>query len=108
MWRPILRESPPARGGVTTARVQGNGGTMSLSRRGFVRRFGQATAGTVTGTMLAARGFEDLVAARAAGQDRPEIPPGMIRLGSNENPYGPGPHAQPRGPRSRAPRASSL
>ena len=65
---------------------------MSLSRRGFVRRFGQATAGTVTGTMLAARGFEDLVAARAAGQDRPEIPPGMIRLGSNENPYGPGPH----------------
>ena len=42
--------------------------------------------------MLAARGFEDLVAAHAAGQDRPEIPPGMIRLGSNENPYGPGPH----------------
>ena len=65
---------------------------MALTRRGFVRRFGQATAGTVTGTLLAARGFEDLVAAHAAGQDRPEIPPGMIRLGSNENPYGPGPH----------------
>ena len=65
---------------------------MALTRRGFVRRFGQVSAGTVTGAMLAARGFEDLVAAHAAGQDRPEIPPGMIRLGSNENPYGPGPH----------------
>jgi histidinol-phosphate aminotransferase len=42
--------------------------------------------------MLAARGFEDLSAAHAAGQDRPEIPAGMIRLGSNESPYGPGPH----------------
>ena len=48
---------------------------MALTRRGFVRRIGQATAGTVTGTMLAARGFEDLVAAHAAGQDRAEIPP---------------------------------
>ena len=65
---------------------------MALTRRGFVRRFGQATAGTVTATMLAARGFEDRMAAHAAGQDRPEIPAGMIRLGSNENPYGPGPH----------------
>jgi histidinol-phosphate aminotransferase len=64
---------------------------MAVTRRGFVRRLGQATA-TVTGTMLAARGFEDLAAAHAAGQDRPEIPPGMIRLGSNESPYGPGPH----------------
>ena len=52
---------------------------MALTRRGFVRRFGRVTAGTVTGAMLAARGFEDLVAAHAAGQDRPEIPPGMIR-----------------------------
>jgi histidinol-phosphate aminotransferase len=64
---------------------------MAVTRRGFVRRLGQATA-TVTGTMLAARGFEDLAAAHAARQDRPEIPPGMIRLGSNESPYGPGPH----------------
>ena len=65
---------------------------MALTRRGFVRRLGHATAGTVTGTMLAARGFEDLMAAHAVGQDRPEIPRGMIRLGSNESPYGPGPH----------------
>jgi histidinol-phosphate aminotransferase len=65
---------------------------MTLTRRGFVLRFGHATAGTVTATMLAARGFEDRMAAYAAGQERPEIPPGMIRLGSNENPYGPGPH----------------
>ena len=65
---------------------------MAFTRRGFVRRLGHATAGTLTGTMLAARGFEDLSAAHAAGQDRPEIPPGMIRLGSNESPYGPGPH----------------
>lgn len=65
---------------------------MALTRRGFVRRFGHATAGTVTGALIAARGFEDLAAAHAAGQDRPEIPAGMIRLGSNENPYGPGPH----------------
>lgn len=65
---------------------------MPLTRRGFVRRIGRATAGTVTGSMLAARGLEAMTAAAAAGQDRPEIPPGMIRLGSNESPYGPGPH----------------
>ena len=63
---------------------------MALTRRGFVRRMGQVTA-TVSGAALSARGFEAMTAAHAAGQDRPQIPPGMIRLGSNESPYGPGP-----------------
>ena len=54
---------PSARGGATTARVQDSGGTMALTRRGFVRRLGRTTAGTVTGAMLATRGFEALAAA---------------------------------------------
>jgi histidinol-phosphate aminotransferase len=65
---------------------------MAFTRRGFVQRIGRAAAGSVTGAVLAARGFEDLVAAQGLGQRPPEFAAGTIRLGSNENPYGPGPH----------------
>ena len=66
---------------------------MALTRRGFVRRLGLTTAaGTVTGKMLAGRGLEAFAAAQATGQPAPDVAEGVIRLGSNESPYGPGPH----------------
>ena len=66
---------------------------MALTRRGFVRRLGLTTAaGTVTGKMLAGRGLEAFAAAQATGQPAPDVAAGVIRLGSNESPYGPGPH----------------
>jgi histidinol-phosphate aminotransferase len=64
---------------------------MNASRRGFVRTAG-LTAAAFSGTALAARGFEAAVAAAALGQPMPEMPAGAIRISSNENPYGPGPH----------------
>lgn len=64
---------------------------MALTRRGFVRRVGWATAGSMSVAMIAAHGSEALAGATGAGQP-PPLPAGTIRLGSNENPYGPAPH----------------
>jgi histidinol-phosphate aminotransferase len=66
---------------------------MSLSRRGFLHKFGEGRP-VLSGAFLAARGLE---AHLAAGQQfsrdgRPLGPPapGEIRISSNENPLGPG------------------
>lgn len=64
---------------------------MALTRRGFVRRVGWATAGSMSVAMIAAHGSEALAGVTGAGQP-PPLPAGTIRLGSNENPYGPAPH----------------
>ena len=64
---------------------------MSTTRRGFVRTIG-LSAVSVTGAAIAYRGLEAELAAQALGQVMPEIPAGAIRISSNENPHGPGPH----------------
>jgi histidinol-phosphate aminotransferase len=66
---------------------------MSLSRRGFLHRFGEGRT-VVSGAFLAARGLEaHLAAGQQFGKDgRPLGPPGPgeVRISSNENPLGPG------------------
>src|SRR6188472_2082220 len=64
---------------------------MSTTRRGFVRTIG-LSAVSVTGAVISYRGLEAELAAQALGQVMPEIPAGAIRISSNENPHGPGPH----------------
>lgn len=64
---------------------------MFTSRRGFVRTVGLSAA-ALTGAAIGSRGLEAELAAQAMGQQMPEVPAGAIRISSNENPYGPGPH----------------
>jgi histidinol-phosphate aminotransferase len=67
---------------------------MSVSRRGFLQglRVGNVDHAR---EWLAARGHEEFVAeamqqGRPGGMRRPDLPPGAIRISSNENPLGPG------------------
>ena len=72
---------------------------MSLSRRAFVRRLGMGSAGLASASFiighgreeLAAFGFEDLELEAALQRQRRELPPGAIKLSSNENLRGPSP-----------------
>ena len=72
---------------------------MSLSRRAFVRRLGLGSAGLASASFiighgreeLVALGFEDLALEAAMQRQRFEIPPGAIKLSSNENLRGPSP-----------------
>lgn len=64
---------------------------MSTTRRHFVRSIGLSAA-SLTGAAIASRGLEAELAAQALGQSMPAIPAGAIRISSNENPHGPGPH----------------
>ncbi|MEO7274534.1 MAG: aminotransferase class I/II-fold pyridoxal phosphate-dependent enzyme [Vicinamibacterales bacterium] len=61
-----------------------------LNRRAFVQSLGVGTAGSLTLLQAELRGQTTGVQERAA---RPATPPGAIRIGSNENPYGPTPAA---------------
>jgi len=61
-----------------------------LNRRAFVQSLGVGTAGSLTLLQAELRGKTAAVQERAA---RPAMPPGAIRIGSNENPYGPTPAA---------------
>ncbi|MGH9349186.1 MAG: pyridoxal phosphate-dependent aminotransferase [Vicinamibacterales bacterium] len=66
---------------------------MSLSRRGFITRL--APAGDAhAAAVVAARGREALVAESLYGEVGGLVPPAgkEIRISSNENPLGPGPH----------------
>ncbi len=70
---------------------------MSLSRRAFVRRLGMGSAGLASASFiighgreeLAAFGFDDLELEAAMQRQRTTIPPGAIKLDSNENLRGP-------------------
>ena len=70
---------------------------MSLSRRAFVRRLGMGSAGLASASFiighgreeLAAFGFDDLELEAAMQRQRAAIPPGAIKLSSNENLRGP-------------------
>ena len=72
---------------------------MSLSRRAFVRRLGLGTAGLASASFiighgreeLVALGFEDLELEAAMQRQRAAMPPGAIKLSSNENLRGPSP-----------------
>lgn len=64
---------------------------MNTTRRGFVRTVGFSAA-ALTGAAIGSRGLEAELAAQAMGQQMPEVPAGAIKISSNENPYGPGPH----------------
>ena len=73
---------------------------MKLSRRAFVHVLGIGGAGALSGTLVTARGREDLVGlGRVLGRPDPsDWVPGLedakaVRLSSNENPNGPGPRA---------------
>ena len=78
---------------------------MSLSRRAFVRSLGLGGSGAFSGTAIAARGREALVAEFGAAPQTPQQQqqmrqmqalmddPEVIRISSNENPMGPGPVA---------------
>jgi len=57
-----------------------------LNRRAFVQSLGVGTAGSLTLLQAELRGQTAAAQERAA---RPATPPGAIRIGSNENPYGP-------------------
>src|SRR5215216_2568475 len=62
---------------------------MSISRRTFVKRLGAGGAG-----VLAAPLVPSWVAARGHEAGTQQLPPaGLVRLDSNENPYGPAPDA---------------
>ncbi len=61
-----------------------------LNRRAFVQSLSVGTAGSLTLLQAELRGQTAAVQERAA---RPATPPGAIRIGSNENPYGPTPAA---------------
>jgi histidinol-phosphate aminotransferase len=67
---------------------------MSLSRRGFITRLAPGKD-ALTASLLAARGREALVAESLYRELGELVPPGAteIRISSNENPLGPGPHA---------------
>lgn len=64
---------------------------MKTTRRGFVRSVG-ISAAALTGAAIGHRGLEAELAAQALGQPLPDVPAGAIKISSNENPYGPGPH----------------
>jgi histidinol-phosphate aminotransferase len=64
---------------------------MASSRRAFLKRFG--TTGGLTAAMVAWRGHEALAGQALQAQPAVTIPPGAIRLDSNENPNGPCPAA---------------
>ena len=61
-----------------------------LNRRAFVQSLGVGTAGGLTLLQAELRGQTAATQERAP---RPATPPGAIRIGSNENPYGPTPAA---------------
>ena len=66
---------------------------MPVSRRGFVRTLSLGGAGALGATLLSARGHEALAGLL---DGRVVVPPGaagLVRLDSNENPYGPSPAA---------------
>jgi len=67
---------------------------MSLSRRGFITRLAPGRDAHAA-ALIAARGREALVAENLYGGFGELVPPGTteIRISSNENPLGPGPHA---------------
>ena len=66
---------------------------MTRARRELLRAFGPGVPDPRPGLAIAARGREALEAEQAsAGVPRPDEP-GAIRIDSNENPLGPGPHA---------------
>ncbi len=60
---------------------------MSVSRRHFVSALGLGGAGLLTPPFIGSRGHE---ARLADWLTAPAMPPGLIRLDSNENPNGPG------------------
>src|SRR5258707_8642503 len=62
-----------------------------LSRRNFARALGTAVGAALVVPQVgpAAAG----AAARAAGSPHSGLPPGTVRIDSNENPYGPSPRA---------------
>ena len=68
---------------------------MSVSRRGFLQGLGVGRNSHAS-AFIAARGHEEFVAeaieqqGRNGGMQRPALPPGAIRISSNENPLGPG------------------
>ncbi|MCU1382213.1 MAG: hypothetical protein JWL71_910 [Acidobacteria bacterium] len=68
---------------------------MSVSRRGFLQGLGVGRTSHAS-AFIAARGHEEYVAeamqqqGRNGGMQRPALPPGAIRISSNENPLGPG------------------
>lgn len=72
---------------------------MSLSRRAFVRRLGMGGAGLATTSFiighgreeLSAFGFEGLELEAAMQRQRQALPPGAVKLSSNENLRGPSP-----------------
>ena len=72
---------------------------MSLSRRSFVRRLGMGTAGLASASFiighgreeLVAFGYDDLALEAAMQRQRAAMPPGAIKLSSNENLRGPSP-----------------
>jgi histidinol-phosphate aminotransferase len=67
---------------------------MSLSRRGFITRLAPGRDAHAA-ALIAARGREALVAESRYSELGELVPPGTteIRISSNENPLGPGPHA---------------
>ena len=67
---------------------------MSVSRRGFLQGLGVGRTSHAS-AFIAARGHEEAVAeamqqGRNGGMQRAPLPPGAIRISSNENPLGPG------------------
>src|SRR4051812_17455475 len=66
------------------------GGADMLNRRAFVQSLSVGTAGSLTLLQAELRGQTAATQERAP---RPATPPGAIRIGSNENPYGPTPAA---------------
>lgn len=66
---------------------------MYASRRSFVRTVGLGALASCTGAAIAARGLEATLAAQVPVRGRQmALPADAIRIGSNEHPYGPGPH----------------
>jgi histidinol-phosphate aminotransferase len=61
---------------------------MPVTRRGFVHLLGAGTVGSLLAPATSARGLESLTGARA-GRTR-AVGDDVVRLDSNENPYGPG------------------
>ena len=62
---------------------------MALSRRDFVRRLGVGGAAVASASSIIGYGREELLA--FGGQAPPPMPPGILRLSSNENLRGPNP-----------------
>jgi histidinol-phosphate aminotransferase len=69
---------------------------MSVSRRGFLQGLGSGRSAQAA-AFMAGRGHEEFVAElmqqagrQGARASRPPVPPGAIRISSNENPLGPG------------------